>query len=185
MSQQCSFKNKSPCGSSHYYASSEEVIHILKCEKPISQHLRGLSCDTDLQIPECLLILYRYGNFSLDSSTMSTLEKRQQRRCHSTFHPTNSNAKVERGIQAQIAKEIWMDSGVGIPVGAEELRKATDENGHKLFTKQEWLNPPQINGYIANIISKSKSSLAVKKPRAELQDVNVDDYEKLSEVVVM
>ncbi|CAC5384684.1 unnamed protein product [Mytilus coruscus] len=68
---------------------------------------------------------------------------------------------------------------------SEELRKATDENGHKLFTIQEWLNPPQIKGYIANIISKSKSSLAVKKPRAELQEVNVDDDEKLSEVVAM
>ncbi|CAC5399407.1 unnamed protein product [Mytilus coruscus] len=355
-------------GSSQYYASSEEVIHILKCEKPVSQHLRGLSCDTDLQIPEGLLILYRYGNFSLDSSTLEkyiypkhrdNLEiywRRQQRRCQSTFHPTNSHAKVERGIQAQVAKEIWMESGVYIPVGAghnellqnkwsvldpfaqdqpisgklhkfadsriedthdqlpcleenqpiaensmnistcstssayfccpdfscdkvfatsnnldrhllignhnyrkntissmdtavqiyssscidlqkyhenviqevsheveisvnlndksrkdkvktylqeicascektgsrpdfialsEELRKATDENGHKLFTKEEWLNPPQIKGYIANIISKSKSSLAVKKPRAELQEVNVDDDEKLSEVVAI
>ncbi|CAC5385877.1 unnamed protein product [Mytilus coruscus] len=68
---------------------------------------------------------------------------------------------------------------------SEELRKATDENGHKLFTTEEWLNPPQIKGYIANIISKSKSSLAVKKPRAQLQEVNVDDDEKLSEVVAM
>ncbi|CAG2244450.1 unnamed protein product [Mytilus edulis] len=68
---------------------------------------------------------------------------------------------------------------------SEELRKATDENGNKLFTKQEWLNPPQIKGFIANIISKSKSSLAVKKPRTELQEVNVDDDEKLSEVISM
>ncbi|CAC5384685.1 unnamed protein product [Mytilus coruscus] len=95
-----------------------------------SQHLRGLSCDTDLQIPEGLLILYRYGNFSLNSSTLEKYIcpkhrdnlgiywRRQQRRCQSTFHPTNSHAKVERGIQAQIAKEIWMDSGVYIPVGA-------------------------------------------------------------------
>ncbi|VDI18965.1 Hypothetical predicted protein [Mytilus galloprovincialis] len=130
MSQQCSFKNNSPCGSSQYYASSEEVIHILKCEKPVSQHLRGLSCDTDLQIPEGLLILYRYGNYSLDSSTLEKYIcpkhrdnlgiywRRQQRRCQSTFHPTNSHAKVERGIQVQVAKEIWMESGVYIPVGA-------------------------------------------------------------------
>ncbi|CAG2228624.1 unnamed protein product [Mytilus edulis] len=68
---------------------------------------------------------------------------------------------------------------------SEELRKATDENGNKLFTKQEWLNPPQIKGFIANIISKSKSSLAVKKPRTELQEINVDDDEKLSEVISM
>ncbi|CAG2238635.1 unnamed protein product [Mytilus edulis] len=104
MSQQCSFKNNSPCGSSQYYASSEEVIHILKCEKPVSQHLRGLSCDTDSQIPE--------GN------NLGIYLRRQQGGCKSTFHPKNSHAKVERGIQVQVAKEIWMESGVFIPVGA-------------------------------------------------------------------
>ncbi|XP_062600965.1 uncharacterized protein LOC134262593 [Saccostrea cucullata] len=70
---------------------------------------------------------------------------------------------------------------------SEELRKATDENGQKLFQKDEWLNPTQIRGYVAQFLSKSKAKMATapKQSRVELQEVSVEDDEKLSEVVNM
>lgn len=42
---------------------------------------------------------------------------------------------------------------------SEELKKASNENGEKLFKKEEWLSSKQNKGFIASSLSKkSKSS---------------------------
>lgn len=74
---------------------------------------------------------------------------------------------------------------------SEELRKAIDDNGQKLFQKDECLNPSQIKRYVAQYLSKSKARMentttnAPKVPRIELQTNSIEDDEKLSESVNM
>ena len=39
---------------------------------------------------------------------------------------------------------------------ANEIRKSCDEQGEQVFKKVEWLNPSQINSYMASFLTKPK-----------------------------
>ncbi|CAC5425036.1 unnamed protein product [Mytilus coruscus] len=77
---------------------------------------------------------------------------------------------------------------------SEEIKKASNENGEKLFKKEEWLSSTQIKGFIASYLSrKSKSSdhdttppskkQSVSQNECVLEEVRMEDDEKLSEIV--
>lgn len=78
---------------------------------------------------------------------------------------------------------------------SEEIKKACNENGEKLFKKEEWLSSTQIKGFIASYLSrKSKLSdhdttpppskkQSVSRNECVLEEVTMEDDEKLTEIV--
>lgn len=73
---------------------------------------------------------------------------------------------------------------------SEELKKVTDENGERLFRKDEWLSSSQIKGYVASYLSKKSQSVIVPPPVKKqllsdecVTDVCIDEDEKLAEIV--
>ncbi|VDI38812.1 Hypothetical predicted protein [Mytilus galloprovincialis] len=78
---------------------------------------------------------------------------------------------------------------------SEEIKKACNENGEKLFKKEEWLSSTQIKGFIASYLSrKSKLSdhdttpppskkQSVSRNECVLEEVTMEDDEKLNEIV--
>lgn len=127
MTKKCSFGFLSPCSTS---AEENSLFQIRACLKSTRNHLRNLNCEFDRDIPEGLLILYRSGLYSVDSSVLKyficekhrdelgTHWRRSQRTCQAPSHPNHSAAKVERGFQAAVCKQLWMSQRRIIPVGA-------------------------------------------------------------------
>ncbi|CAC5416613.1 unnamed protein product [Mytilus coruscus] len=78
---------------------------------------------------------------------------------------------------------------------SEEIKKASNENGEKLFKKEERLSSTQIKGFVAFYLSrKSKSSdhdttpppskkQSVSQNECVLEEFRMEDDEKLSEIV--
>ena len=58
------------CSRSSKYENVES-ISLFMCDKPTKNHLQGLNCTSNYDIPESILILFRSGLFDLSICTLN------------------------------------------------------------------------------------------------------------------
>ena len=135
MSTQCAFHYISLCGQSDHYKpecpdDQISLVPVKTCKKSTANRLSQLhsSNESNIDLPEGVLILYRSGIYTVDSYALNLhiCPKhrdelgihwvRRQRTCQSPIH--TGKAKAERGIQAASSRELWFKRRINIPVGA-------------------------------------------------------------------
>lgn len=110
--------------------SDNHIFQLYECTKDVSCHLRLLQCSERnpgqygkyLDVPEAILLLYRVGIFSVDSSTCTlTLKicenhranfglqwRRMKTKCCHPDHNAQSKAKPDRGATPTLCKDYWL-----------------------------------------------------------------------------
>ena len=115
----------------------KELVSVKNCTKDTNSHLRYLKCNTDIEIPESVLILNRatipsltLGNLSLlicqeHRKKLGIQWKRPRRICVHPLHDGTKSGVIARGINFVQSREIWLKLNVHVPVGSGEfwLRK--------------------------------------------------------------
>lgn len=130
-SPSCSFSKHSSilCGVSKHYRLDKEYVPLQTCSRDISSHLRRLKT-SQLNIKgEWHLILLRVGLFNEDCGETFTIcpqhrdvfgtlwnSSRPPTKCSHPLHG-KSRAKPERGISAEVSKEIKDYWGILVPTG--------------------------------------------------------------------
>lgn len=100
-------------------------LRLIHCSEPVPW-----LCGKFLDVPEAIVLLYRSGIFSIDSSTLKLRIcqkhrdniglkwRRNKARCCHPNHNKQSKSKPFRGATPTFCKEYWLKTRRTIPVGS-------------------------------------------------------------------
>ena len=116
--------------------SLNELVSLKECNKDTNSHLRYFKCNTDIEIPESLLILNHVNRANIHSLTLGNLSKticnehrqkfglqwkRPRRICVHPLHDGTKSGVIARGVNFVQSREIWLKLDLHVPVGSGEF----------------------------------------------------------------